>query len=67
MLKKGQLVNWVEDYADGIAGKDFGTGIIIDSDNRKGYNSDSYMLYKVYRTKHKDFYWFVTQNLNIKK
>jgi hypothetical protein len=63
----GKYVNWYEDYADGISGKDFGTGIIIDSRIQKGFNSPDYTMYKVYRTKHRDFYWFMKDELDMNK
>lgn len=67
MLKEGKMIRWVEPYDDGIFGKDFGTGIIIDSRTQKGFNSPDYTMYKVYRTKHRDFYWFMEDELDINK
>ena len=63
----GNNVNWYEEYADGISGKDFGTGIIIDSKIQKGFNSSDYTMYNVYRTKNRDFYWFMEDELDINK
>jgi hypothetical protein len=67
MFKEGKMIRWVESYDDGISGKDFGTGIIITSRIQKGFNSPDYTMYKVYRTKHRDFYWFMECELNINK
>ena len=67
MLKIGNYVNWCEDYDDGIAGKDCGGGIIIDERSNKSYSYGDYYTYKVYRIKHKDFYWFEKRQLRIKE
>ena len=66
MFKIGQLINWFEDYDDGIAGKDWGDGIIIDKKQHDTFGYGSYILYKVYRNKHKDFYWFESTGLRQK-
>jgi len=58
-FKIGQLVGWTEDYADQIAGKDSGSGIIIDIENYKSfYSGNETISYRVYRSKFKDLYWF---------
>ena len=64
----GNYVNWYEDYADGIAGRDWGDGIIIDTQTfPSSCYSDRIETYKVYRNKHKDFYWFEERQLKQKE
>jgi hypothetical protein len=67
MFEIGNYVNWYEDYNDGISGKDWGDGIIIDERTDKSYSYGDYCTYKVYRTKYKDFYWFEKRQLRIKE
>ena len=64
----GNYVNWYEEYTDGIAGKDWGDGIIIDTQTfPSSCYSDRIETYKVYRNKHKDFYWFEKRQLKQKE
>jgi len=63
----GNYINWYEDYADGIAGKDWGDGIIIDTRTYPSSYSNDYFMYKVYRNKHKDLYWFEERQLKQKE
>ena len=63
----GNYVNWYEEYADGIAGKDWGDGIIIETSSYLSSCSDEYFMYKVYRNKHKDLYWFEERQLKQKE
>jgi len=67
MLKVGNYVNWYEEYADGIAGRDWGVGIIIETEMYPSSYSDDYPMYKVYRNKHKDLYWFEERQLKLKE
>lgn len=62
----GNFVNWYEEYDDGISGKDSGDGIITDKRDHTSYGYKNYFTYKVYRTKHKDFYWFEERQLTSK-
>tara|TARA_R100001509_G_scaffold100566_1_gene58794 strand:- start:371 stop:568 length:198 start_codon:yes stop_codon:yes gene_type:complete len=63
IFKVGQLVKWFEDYDDGISGRDYGDGIVIEIKMHQSHYSDDYPMYKVYRNKHKDFYWFEKRQL----
>jgi len=63
----GSYVNWHEDYADGISGKDWGDGIIIEKTTHDAFGNCEYFMFKVYRTKHKDFYWFEKRQLRLKE
>jgi hypothetical protein len=66
--KIGDYIIWVEDYDDGIAGKDSGSGIIIDTETYpSSYNHDILTTYKVFRNKHKDFCWFENRNIILKQ
>lgn len=67
MLKVGNYVNWHEEYADGFAGRDWGAGIIIETEMHSSSYSDDYPMYKVYRNKHKDLYWFEERQLILKE
>ena len=68
MLKVGNYVNWYEEYADGFAGKDWGDGIIIDTQvHPPSCYSEQMETYKVYRNKHKDLYWFEERQLTLKE
>ena len=68
MLKIGKYVNWYEDYADGIAGRDWGDGIIIETQvYPSSFYTDQLKTYKVFRNKHKDFYWFEERQLKLKE
>ena len=67
MLKIGNYVDWCEDYDDGIAGKDWGDGIIIDTRALRSYCYNEYVMYKVYRNKHKDLCWFEERQLKQKE
>ena len=51
--KAGDLVRWIEEYADGDLVKDVGNGIVVSSE-RYSYGECDYTTYKVYRNKHKD-------------
>ena len=51
--KAGDLVRWIEEYADGDLVKDAGNGIVVSSE-RYSYGEYHYTSYKVYRNKHKD-------------
>lgn len=51
--KAGELVRWIEEYADGDMVKDIGSGIIISSE-RYSYGDHHYNTYQVYRNKHRD-------------
>ena len=63
----GNYVNWHEEYADGISGKDWGDGVIIDTRTYPSSYYDDCPMYKVYRNKHKDFYWFEERQLKQKE
>jgi len=68
MFEIGNYVSWCEDYADGIGGKDFGNGIIIDTEiYESSFHSESIPTYRVYRDKHKDLYWFEERQLKLKE
>ena len=67
MLKIGNYVDWCEDYADGIAGRDWGSGVIIDTQILQSSDYDDCLMYKVYRNKHKDLYWFEERQLKQKE
>ena len=62
----GSYVSWYEDYADGISGKDWGDGIIIEKRSYDTFGHGKYCMFKVYRNKHKDFYWFEKRQLKFK-
>ena len=67
MFKIGNYVNWMEDYADGFAGRDWGDGIIIDTQfYESSFHTEPILTYKVYRNEHKDFCWFEKRNLKLK-
>jgi hypothetical protein len=67
-LEIGNYVNWYEEYADGIAGKDWGDGIIIETQvYPSSFYTDQLKTYKVFRNKHKDFYWFEERQLKLKE
>jgi hypothetical protein len=66
-LKLGDYVQCFEGYDDGISGKDFGKGIIVDITKYESIYSDNCKLYKVYRQKHQDFYWFENYELKVIK
>lgn len=66
-FKIGQFIIWTEDYADQIAGKDSGSGVIIDIENCKSfYCNRKITRYKVYRDKFKDLYWFEDRQIHSK-
>jgi len=66
MFEIGDYVSWHEEYSDGIAGRDFGDGIIIDSTTHKSsFYNNLITTYKVYRNKHKDFMWFEKKDIKI--
>ena len=67
MLEIGNYVNWHEDYADGIAGKDWGDGIVIEKRSHDAFGYGKYCMFKVYRSKHKDLYWFEERQLMLKE
>ncbi len=62
MFKDGSYVDWCEYFGDGFPGRDWGDGIIIDTKKNK-----SCIMYRVFRNKHKDFYWFEEQQLKLKE
>ena len=62
----GKYINWYEDYADGISGRDWGDGIIIEKKDYDAFGHDKHTMYRVYRNKHKDFYWFEDRQLKLK-
>ena len=64
-LKLGDYVQWFESYDDGISGKDFGKGIIVDTKKYESTYSKNCKLYQVYRQKHQDFYWFENYELKV--
>jgi hypothetical protein len=64
-LKLGDYVQWFESYDDGISGKDFGKGIIVDITKYESIHYDNCKLYQVYRQKHQDFCWFENCELKI--
>ncbi len=66
-FKVGDFINWLEPYDDGIPGKDYGDGIIIERKNTDHRTYGDYILYKIYRNKHKDVCWFEEQNLTPKE
>lgn len=49
----GELIKWVEEYADGDLVKDVGVGVVVSSETYN-YKDHHYTSYKVYRNKHKD-------------
>lgn len=49
----GDLVNWIEEYADGDIIKDTGVGILLGITDYT-YNDLSYKTYSVYRSKYED-------------
>lgn len=64
-LKIGDYVFWCESYYDGILGKDYGKGLIIETreyDSSQGFEC---VMYKVYRDKYKDYYWFEQTELEL--
>ena len=61
MFRAGNYVSWSEDYADGFAGRDWGDGIIVETKE-----NERRAIYKVFRNKHKDFYWFIEEQLKLK-
>jgi hypothetical protein len=67
MLKVGNYVHWLEYYDDGMAGKDWGDGTIIDKRIIQSSYCSEYLMYKVYRNKHKDLYWFEKRQLRLKE
>ena len=67
MFEIGNYVKWYEEYADGIAGKDWVDGVLIDKRKYPSCKNDNLFLYKVYRNKHKDFYWFEKRQLKLKE
>ena len=60
-------VLWHEDYDDGISGRDWGTGIVIEKRDHDAYGHGKYIMYRVYRNKHKDLYWFENRQLKLKE
>ena len=63
----GNYIDWQEEHTDGIAGKDWGTGIVIEAKMHSPSYVDDYFMYKVYRNKHKDLYWFEERQLTLKE
>ena len=63
----GDYVNWYEDYADGISGRDWGDGVVIDTQTFPSSCYEDCLMYKVYRNKHKDLYWFEKRQLKQKE
>lgn len=67
-LTIGDYVSWCEDYADGIGGKDFGNGIIIDTEiYESSFHTEPIQTFRVYRNKHKDLFWFENRQLKLKE
>ncbi len=57
-LKLGDYVQWFESYDDGVPGRDFGKGIIMDTREYGNTYSKDCILYRVYRQKYQDLYRF---------
>jgi hypothetical protein len=51
--KIGELVRWMEDYADGGIVKDAGIGILLGTKTFT-YGDSSYRVYTIHRNKHND-------------
>jgi len=51
--KIGELVNWIEEYADGDLVRDAGIGILL-SVKDYTHKESNYRTYTVYRNKHTD-------------
>ena len=66
-FKIGDFVNWMEEYADGIPGRDWGDGIIIEKRNSRNLTQGSNIMYKVYRNKHRDVCWFEERRIFLKE
>ena len=63
----GDLVKW--DYSEedsSSSAENYGTGIIVEIKYHDMYGLDQTLLYKIYRTKHKDCFWFEDKHLNLK-
>jgi len=60
-------VYWCEDYDDGISGRDWGDGIVIEKRDHDAFGHGKYIMYKVYRNKHKDLCWFENRQLKLKE
>jgi len=64
-LKLGDYVQWFESYDDGVPGRDFGKGIIMDTREYGNTYSKDCILYRVYRQKYQDLYWFEDYELKL--
>lgn len=61
--KIGELVRWMEDYADGDIVKDAGIGILLGT-KIYSYGDSIYKTYKVHRNKHNDIMHFSETDVN---
>ena len=61
-FESGDLVKWIEEYADGGIVKDAGIGIIVGSQQYK-YKNHAYNTYEIYRNKHSDKMFFEERNV----
>ncbi len=61
-FKAGELVRWVEEYADGDLVRDVGVGVILNS-KQYNYNDYRYTIYQVYRNKRNDIENISEENL----
>jgi hypothetical protein len=61
--KIGELVRWMEDYADGNIVKDAGIGILLGTKTYT-YGDAAYRTYTVHRNKHNDIMHFSERDIN---
>jgi len=63
-LKKGDLVHWYESYADDLAYKDAGIGIILKKISYDvKFRGKRYKNFEVFRTKHNDTMIFESREI----
>ncbi len=65
-FKVGELVRWLEEYADGDLIRDTGLGVIMGSE-QYSYNNHNYTVYKIYRNKHNDIESISERNIQTLK
>jgi|19_taG_2_1085344.scaffolds.fasta_scaffold59534_4 hypothetical protein len=61
-FKSGEIVRWIEDYAEGDIAKDSGVGIILSS-RQISYQHFNHTTYEIYRNKHNDKMFFEERNI----
>ena len=61
-FKIGELVRWMEDYADGDLVRDAGVGILLGI-KTYAYNESSYTMYTIHRNKHNDIMQFSERDI----